>query len=203
MIVASTGPIGLDQRFCAVVEKAWKDGIFIGLSVEVAKHLCRRALEDFQFTGIQPGGYGALVAFPVDHRPHLVEFAVRDFQPEFKTAKLWYCSMGSGQQITDPFLGLKREVFWEHGPPSTQDALFAITWTLQHVIDVNPGGVNSPINVAVLERGKKDRLGARLLANEELAQHQQNIVEAKAHLRSFRNKLQPGASPDVPDVPKP
>jgi hypothetical protein len=39
------------------------------------------------------------LGFVLGDKPHLCEFAVTDFQPEFKTETMWYGSMGSGQPI--------------------------------------------------------------------------------------------------------
>ena len=111
--------------------------------------------------------------------------------------------MGSGQTITDPFLGFMREVFWESGPPSVGDAVFAVTWTLEHVIGLNPGGVNGPISIAVLEKLKDRTMRGRRLDPTELAEHRQNVNAARAHLREYQKKLQPDASIGLPEVPKP
>lgn len=76
-----------------------------------------------------------------------------------------------------------------------QEGVFAATWTLDHAIRVNPGGVNGPARIAVLERAEKGRFKARLLDDAELAQHRQNVDEAKQHLREFRRKHEPSAGP--------
>lgn len=203
VIVAGTGAIGLTQRLCGLAEKAWQDKAFKGTPVEIGKMLCLHAIQDFSSTGVKQGEFGAMIAFPVQHKPELCEFAVADFQPELKTDKLWYCSMGSGQLITDPFLGLFREVFWHDGPPSLQDGMFAVTWVLDQAIKLNPGGVNGPIQIAILEKTDPTKTKARFLSESELGQHRENVSAAKAHLRRYRDELQPKNSSDVPDVPKP
>ena len=58
-----------------------------------------------------------MMAFVAEDNAQLCEFAVSDLQPELKTAKLWYCSMGSTQPITDSFLALMRDILWKDGPP--------------------------------------------------------------------------------------
>ncbi len=146
------------------------------------------------------GGYGALVAFPIHDQHYLCELAVQDFQPELKKSKIWFCSMGSGQMIADPFLALMREVFWPNDPPTLQDATLAATWTLDHAISVNPGGVNGPARVAVLER-VSGSLRARELTDDDLQEHRQNIEEAKGRLREYRSQQQ-ATAPDIPDVPR-
>lgn len=203
VIVAGTGPIGHSQRFCAIIEKAWDDKMFQEHPpLECAKLLTRAAIEDLAQTYCKLGQYGALVAYPCGDRFNLCEFQLADFQPELKTDRIWYCSMGSAQRITDPFLALMREVFWEQGPPNTQDGIFAVTWALDHAVNINPGGVNAPITIAVLERAKKG-LEARLLSGDELASHWLNVQEAKGHLRDFRKKHLPEAAEGAPDIPRP
>lgn len=200
IIIAGTGQVGYGQRFCDVVQKAWNNGIFKEPGLEIARKLARAHLEDLQFTGAKQGEYGALVAFPSGARTFLCEFAIKDFQPELKLPELWYGSMGSTQPITDPFLGLVREIFWSEGPPTLQEGIFAVTWALEHAISVNPGGVNGPIRLAVLERDRKGQLGARLLKDNELYEQSQAIEAAKTNLREWRQKLQ---SPDQPDTETP
>lgn len=202
VIVAGTGSVGLDQRFCAIVKAAWDQKLFQRDPIAVGKKLSQDFLRDLQDTFLKPGQYGALVAFPFGHRFHLCEFTLSDFQPELKTEKIWYCSMGSAQMIMDPFLALMREVYWEDSPPDIQDGVFAATWTIEHAIKVNPGGVNKPIRIAVLELGKKGKTHARMLEDSELDEHRQNIKEAKEQLRKLRRQHQE-LSPDIPDVPKP
>src|SRR3989338_6678558 len=202
VIVAGTGQVGIDQRFRAITEKGWEDKIFQKSPIEVAKHLSRTGIEDLSHTYLKPGQYGALVAFPFGHKHQLCEFQIADFQPELKTERLWYCSMASAQPITDPFLGLIREVFWKEGPPPVSEGIFAVTWALEHAINVNPGGVNDPIRIAILERVDGGQLKARMLTESELGQHRQNVEAAKEHLREFSKRHQPGAIENL-EIPKP
>jgi hypothetical protein len=114
IILASTGAIGLGQRFSNIVERYWNDKKGVGKSHhEVARELCHLGCENFASTGVAKGHCGALLAFPSSSakRPQLCEFSATDFQPEFKNDNIWFVSMGSGQPITDPFLGLMRRVF--------------------------------------------------------------------------------------------
>ena len=201
VIVAGTGQIGLGQRFTDIVKMAWNNSVFqkVTSPIEIVKTLCAAGVKDFSSTQA-PNEYGALVAFPYGGRAHLCEFAVRDFQPELKNERLWYVSMGSGQSITDPFLALMRRVFWHNDPPSCQDAVFAVTWALQHAIDVNPGGINGPLCLAELAPQKKGRLQARMIPDGEIGEHLENVEGAIVHLRTYPTMLQ-GKS-DAPDVPR-
>jgi hypothetical protein len=210
IIVAGTGQIGLGQRFCEVTENAWDAKVFGSnpssspgtprSALWAARELSRLAIEDFKSSYAPAAQYGALVAFPFQGRQYLCEFALRDFQPEMKTERLWYCSMGSAQAITDPFLALMREIYWNDGLPTVQEAAFVVTWTLEHAIQVNPGGVNGPIRIGVLQDLGKNQPTARILADDELDEHRQNIMEAKQILRDYRVRHQPDT--EVPNVPK-
>lgn len=201
VIMAGTGEIGLSQRFKKIVQDAWEGNQFRGSQFHVIKLLTKNAIDDFRSTYVQPGSFGALVAFPVNQKPYLCEFSQNNFQPELKTERLWYVSMGSAQTITDSFLALMREIFWHDGPPSLQEGLFAVTWTLQHAIKVNPGGVNEPLHVSVLERARKGHLEARLLVDSELDEQRQAIADAEKHLYEWSKTLQTPDQPDIPTVP--
>lgn len=206
VIVAGTGSVGLGQRFRAVVEDLCEDRFYNQRAdaVELGKQLARKAKEDFGETGAPKNKYGALVAFPRRNDTHLCEFDVETFQPELKPLSgIWYCSMGSSQHITDPFLGFIREVFWQEGPPSVNQALFALTWTLDHAVQVNPGGVKDPISVAVLEEDQQGGSpSAYRLDEEELGEVRISIEDAKETLREFPNQLTPEAAGDR-EVPEP
>lgn len=202
MILASTGELGYGQRFSEVIKNINQQDGFRGSPVEIGKRLSREFIEDLRYTYVQPGGFGALVAFAIENAFQLCEFSGASFQPELKTARLWYCSMGAAQHITDPFLAFIRNVFWKAGQPSMHEGIFAAWWTLDHAIEVNPGGVNGPINIAVLERTKAYQIRARVLSADELGEHKQNVKEAKDRLRQFPEKHSPEAAKDL-DIPKP
>ena len=200
VIIAGTGSIGLGQRFTEIVKAAWKASKFKGDAFSAARHLTKTTIDDFSATYVQTGKYGALAAFSCNQKPVLCEFESASFQPEFKTEKLWYVSMGSSQPITDPFLAFIRNVYWGGGPPSVYDAVFAITWALDHAIEINPGGVNGPVQMAVLEKiGAAYK--ARMLPDDELQEHRQNIDAAKEVLRQHRTKqTAPAEAVEVPSA---
>lgn len=202
VIVAGTGSGGMGQRFTAIVDQAWRDKVFMKPPIEVGKALAAIGIKDFASTHAQPGQYGALVAFPCQKKPCLVEFAVTDFQPELKTHDFWYVSMGSGQMIADPFLGLIREAFWDDGVPSCKDATFVVTWILSQAIKLNTGGVNGPMQIAVMD-GKSGELNARMVDQTELDGHEANVEGLTAHIRKYRDILRGGAVQQAPGVPKP
>lgn len=199
IIVAGTGQIGLGQRFCDLIDQGYKTGKFKSKNgIQFASEICHIAVEQFSYTAAPKGEYGALVAFTAENDIHLCEFAIADMQPELKTTGIWYASMGSGQIIADPFLGLMRKVFWDDGMPSLQEGIFIATWTLEHAIHVNAGGVNGPIQLAILEKNGS----ARMLTEAELAEHQESASGAEAHLRLYRDKLSGKSATSAPEIPK-
>lgn len=203
IVVAGSGQIGLGQRFCKILDDAWNNKFFTGDAVTVAKRLCEQTMKDFSSTAAARGTYGALVAFFVGGSHHLCEFQELDFQPELKVDPIWFCSMGSAQPIADPFLALMREIYWPVGQPSLQDGIFAATWALDHAVEVNPGGVNKPIRIGVLQKSEKGDYAASELTVDELSLHRESIDEAKKTLKDLR-RSQESLEPQMnaPEAPK-
>lgn len=204
VIVAGTGEIGLGQRFSAITKQAFSETPFRQKKpLDLVTELSQRTLNNFGATIFKNLNhcipYGALVAFQNGGATHLCEFQLENMRPELKTDKLWYVSMGSGQVIVDPFLSLMRKAFWNAGPPTKQDATFAVTWALLHAVDCNPGGIGEPIQIAELTKDGKGHPHARLLGENELQEHRQNVQNAVEYLGAYRDKLKgTGAAPEVP-----
>ena len=205
VIVAGAGQVGLGQRFNAVVEKAWSEKFFSGTNttpLEIAKRLSAAGINDFVETSAPKGEYGALVAFPCGKKFCLCEFAIKDFQPELKDENIWYVSMGSGQTIADPFLGLLRRTFWKDSPPKLNEGIFAVTWTLEHAIELNPGGIKGPSQIAVMSANESGDLLARLLDDAELGEHIDNVHGAEEYLGKYSQMLS-GGSETGKQIPSP
>lgn len=206
IILAGTGPVGMKQRFAHTIDQLWKANEFKVDGITVARKLSAHAIKDFRDTFAPQGQFGALVAFPVHKNLVLCEFDIANFQPELKTADIWYFSMGSGQPITDPFLAFIRGIFWMDGkPPTCQDGIFATVWAIQHAVEVNPGGINGPVRIATLTLNKKGEPQARILDAGELDEHRDNIIGAKKYLQGYaetlRSKREVPATP-IPEPPK-
>lgn len=201
LILAGTGRIGLGQRFASVLENSYEKKDFQGSAIDVGMKISQSAVKNFAATDAGKGQYGALLAFPLKGKAHLCEFAVADFQPELKDEHLWYCSMGSSQPITDPFLGFFREIYWEEGPPNVSEGVFVALWTLQLAIKLNPGGVGGKPVIAVLAPGKDGHLVARQLSEAELAEQEGAVEAATEHLRGFREMLREGTGEELPEPP--
>jgi len=202
ILVAGTGEVGLNQRFCNQIKIAYESKLFKDSEIECCRNISRNALIDFEQTGIKiPNiNYGALVAFPIHDKHYLCEFGINTIQPELKTKKIWYVSMGCTQGITDPFLAFIREIFWENELPNINEAIFAIYWTIDHAIKVNPGGVNGPISIAILEKSNGS-FSPRKLTDEDLFEHIQNIEDAKKALKDYKT-FQQSKTAVIPKVPQ-
>lgn len=192
IILAGTGTVGHGQRFRDVIKALHEKKEMQGKTgSEIGKLLSIQALMDFRETGLEKVPYSAFVAYPADEGPILCEFLGNEclFQPEIKEIDdLWFTSAGSGQFITDPFLALFRKLFWSDGAPNLNEGVFMALWALIHACEVNAGGIKGPINIAVLE-SKKGKYSARLLNDNELAEHHNMVDAASSHFSKFQSVL--------------
>jgi hypothetical protein len=205
IIFATTGAGGLGQRLEFVLRGLRQSPIWPGAQrLPLALEISRRMLQNMQATFLNPGQLGALVAFPCQNAFHLCEFAVADFQPEMKTVDTWFVSMGSGQMITDPFFGLLRRTLFRDAQPTLAEGVLAAYWALHNAIELNTGGINGPIQVAVLRRPAPDAaFEARLLGDDELAEHAGAIASIEDYLADYRQQLtpQPAQAEPPPEPP--
>lgn len=201
-IFAGTGQIGAAQRFNAALDFGWVAGKFKGQDAptEYGKTICKLAMEDFGSTKMPDGSFGALVAFPIKGQHHLCELGIIGLQPELKNSKMWFVSMGSGQSITDPFLGLMRRVFFQSDQPNLTEGLFLATWALQNAISLNPAGINGPPQVATLSFNKGEPT-AQILSDDELEEHKNSVEAAEKHLADYLNKKAVSSPTALPSPP--
>ena len=207
IIIAGTGAVGHMQRFSAVIQQCWDQKALMGKSeIEIGKMLSSAGIRDFDQTHTMNRLiFSAMVAYPANDQPSLCEFPGMQgmFQPEIKKVDdLWFSSAGSGQSITDPFLALLRKVYWRDEAPALQGGIFTALWALQHACEVNPGGINEPVTIAVLAR-EKGKLRARMLDDAELAEHRNMVAEATMHMATFRDILEGKGKPSDVPMPKP
>jgi hypothetical protein len=107
--------------------------------------------------------------------------------------------MGSGQPITDPFLGLMRKVFWNDDTlPNVAEATWITYWTLSHAIDLNAGGIQGPVAIATLRKSGDSSPIATLLEEEELQEHRDNVRDVELYLRKYRDETHQR----IPEGPK-
>ncbi len=200
IIFAGTGQVGLGQRFESVLRLVWQHPNLDNMGpLDIAKLICVKTIEDFASTNAPRGEFGAVVAFAHRKRFYLYEFAVKDLQPEMKTPDMWFVSMGSGQVITDPFLGFLRRAFFQEGRPTLSEGVFAVNWALKQAIELNTGGINGPAQIGVLE---SDAPGipfrAKLLSDTDLSEHNDAVVAVTKHLGKFRDMLSDKITSPIP-----
>lgn len=184
LVVASTGSVGLGQRFIENATNLWRTRNFRKRStLDIGRAIAKSSVNDFASTKAKQGHYGALVSCPIrKSSPALIEFESRTLQPHVKDSDIWYAAMGSGQLLADPLLGFVREAIWSNQPPhSCHDAMFGAMLVLSLSCRMAPSGVRGPVKMAVVERANGETK-ARHLDEDELD-------ELQEHVRSFMSKI--------------
>jgi 20S proteasome alpha/beta subunit len=216
IIIGTSGPVGLGQKFAGEVSTAWAEKKFrdqdvmrVMSTVEglFRPHIMREVQVAQAFVQIQgpvaaaSAMFKTVVALPVKQRWELIQFDEKG-AAERATDQLPFVTIGGGQSIADPFLAFLRRIFWPDKPPNLSDGVFAVLWTLRHAIDTNPGGVADPIQIMTLLPQGGD-LVASELSEPQLEEHKQYVDLAEARLRDFRKDLTPGSAETVAEPPEP
>lgn len=222
MIMGVSGQLGLAQLYVDRVDELWR-GKKLGINVALpqtqreirdaiyqdAAPAMKSAGESVPFLGtsIASGlvNTSSLIALPIGGttgRPELVQ-CNHVGQAEAATDDLPYVAIGSGELIADPFLAFLRRVFWPDRLPDLGDGILAVTWTLLHVIDLNPGGVSEPIQLAVLAKSRRRELQPRELPPNDIEEHRQQVKDAERHLGEFMStgQVEPPTPPNLPELP--
>jgi hypothetical protein len=203
-IFALTGDLGQNARLRIIAENHHAIIAKCGHAIEYPLQLTQAIILQFTATGIS----NAIEAFPVlafvhggEHQCCLFEGRL---QPRLLDEHHYYAAHGSGKLSADPFLRFITDVFCPNGRPTVREGVFLAAWTVQHVIDVNPGGVAGPVRIATLERDGAGVLTARSLPTAEIDEHLQAIESAASALRKWRDEIQSGhAADDAPEPPTP
>ena len=208
VIFATTGAVGLSQRFHQIL-KGHYDGKLFGRQncIPAVTTIARDMVQDMQksFVMQQEGlgwGFGAVLAAQFNDGVELVEFSPVDFQPELKRGKLFFSSVGSGQTLADPFLSFVCRVLWQDKPPTIDIARFGIHWALRHTIQCAPGGVGEPIKLGVFGR-QGHEWQCRLLDEPELQEDVEYIEAIEAHIRAYQRSVVDNADVPAPAPPEP
>ena len=215
VLMGVSGQVGLSQLFCDGVKGAWDNKEFgqnVGLE-DVQRKLHQIVVNETKtgLAGSQPFGGNAtqlvmtssLVALPVGGYSGYSELIRIDCPgvAEAASHELPYAAIGSGQPLADPFLAFLRRIFWPYTLPTVAQGIFATMWTLRHAIEVAPGGVADPIQMAVVSKGKGQQFTAKQLSDGEIAEHQQSVEDAEEYLRQLNEKGSGDISP-LPEVPE-
>jgi 20S proteasome alpha/beta subunit len=204
VIVACTGAIGFAQRLHEHVEAAIKGGVFSNLVArECTANISKRFLTDLvgsmaQIGGQNGVGFGALIAAHLKDGPILIEYGTNDFQPEIKTEKLFFVSMGSGQVLADPFLAFVSKVLWKSKMPTVDEAKLGVYWVLDHTIKLAPGKVGPPLRLATLRITE----GKWIAAEQDTQEFAQYVEELENHIGEFiRAPIEEARATSPPSVP--
>jgi hypothetical protein len=159
-------------------------------------NLSQQIVQQLSSTGIPPNNINvnAVLAFVQGGSCHCCVFE-GFMQPRLLDAHHYYVALGSGKLSADPFLRFVSDTFCAAGqPPNVHLATFLAVWVVQHVINVNPGGVAGPIRVSVFERNAAGGYDAKELQPAEIAAHVTALDDAAEALRKWRNDIQSGAA---------
>jgi 20S proteasome alpha/beta subunit len=203
-IFALAGDIGQNARVRMIAESNHTAIARTNHPIDFPLQLSQTVIQQFTATGINK----SIDASPVlayghggQHQCCVFEGA---FQPRLLDEYHYYSAHGSGKLSADPFLRFLTDVFCPNGRPTIREGIFLAAWTVQHVIDVNPGGVAGPVRIATLEKDASGAFVARSLDTNEIDEHLQAIESAAAALRKWRDELQSGhAADDAPEPPTP
>jgi 20S proteasome alpha/beta subunit len=220
IIVATTGEVGLAQRLVERVEHlhhlfrdkkpgeaavAFVADLRANFDATGAwSELVQRAPDGKRELIQRVYGIGALLGFEHRGAPVLLELAVHSLQPEFKGGHIsCFCSMGSGAQFAEPFLGFERRVFKPEGAedlwtPKLATGTFLATMALDHVIDVNTGGVDGPMQIATLRDTGNGVWRARVLSKDDMGEPLQLLDEAYRHMGGFQRVFDAKGKKDLP-----
>jgi 20S proteasome alpha/beta subunit len=159
--------------------------------------------DEFQSTGVGNAlQVNAILAFLYLNSCYCCAFEGK-MQPRLLDKDHFYVALGSGKLSADPFLRFLVDTFCQPGCPTVREGVFLATWAVQHVIDVNPGGVAGPIRVAVLEKDQLGKYIARELPDTEIGEHQQAIESARDALRDWRKNIGGQSTHVVQKIPQP
>jgi 20S proteasome alpha/beta subunit len=240
VVVGTSGPVGLGQRYVAEVEELYKvasreaekhpilaplGGVRLGrlkphramtaIRQAIAMHLTlesqiagqlARAIQNDAINGTM---CAMLVAMPIDTGEHAATKKVHLFQfdrygaPEEATEKLPLVALGSGQRAADPFLSYLRSILWKDRVPTVAEARFVAQWTLQYVIDTDPGGVGGPIQLITVQP-KADGTGT-VATSDDTEAGEEAIAAIKQQIADFVGSIREDKSgaPEAPPVPPP
>jgi 20S proteasome alpha/beta subunit len=217
MIYAFTGPIGIAQILAPAFDRLAKSSftnpattapVADGMKIiatrirEESKGFFEGATMVAPLVGRDVAGATvlckSLVGVCWGNRPRLFQF---DFSgaPEEVTDELRFVTLGSGQNIADPFLAFLKRVLWRDRAPTVGEGRLAAAWTVHHVSQTNFGGVGGDLQMATLTL-EKGRPRVEVIA--EPGEHYQKVQSAEAALLKHVSSAGE-AEPAAPEPPVP
>jgi hypothetical protein len=204
-LFAFAGDQGQAARFKIMAEHQHPQIAGLAHALDYGLGMSGGIVQQLANTGITGNAIGTntILAFCHGGAHHCCMFEGQ-LQPRLLDENHFYAALGSGKLSADPFLRFLVDVFCPNGRPTLREAVFLAAWSIQHVIDTNPGGVAGPIRVATFSVDEYGAVQAIELPDSEIAEHQQAIESAAAALRKWRDEIQSGdAAQNAPEPPAP
>ena len=113
---------------------------------------------------------------------------------------MWYVSMGSGQAIADPFLGFLRRVFWPDNPPPVSEGKLYVCLALDHVIHLNTGGIQGPMQIAEIRKDPSGKFKATIINESDMEEHIENVRSLYDYIKDYPKSGEALISPKKPEL---
>lgn len=159
-------------------------------SFEIATTLSQHVINNYLLTNINTIPHNIptsiLAAFSSSSSYYLVNFPSPNFQPIFFDERNPFCSIGSGHHITNPLLSFLKGIFWPDETLTLNDGIFAAIMSLKLAIEINPGGINKPICVGILQKVSNNEFVTNLLDEDLMQEHLNNADSAVEHFQSYK-----------------
>jgi 20S proteasome alpha/beta subunit len=196
IITATTGSIGLSQRYISILTRLTKQGIKKKDEMKFATDISHEVIADFQNTPpfsshpYQGWGLGALLGFSIDDNFYLVEFDVTNFRPEFKNKRdLPIVSMGLGQRFADPFLAFLWKDFLKGEEISLEEGILVACWALEHTLKVNYGMIGGDKKISLLTKNSNKDIECRNLSQEEIMHYSNHIIDIMTYISNYKKEF--------------
>lgn len=202
-IFAFAGDQGQADRFRVLADAQNPLNFVNSHPIEYPLVVTQSIIQQFAATGIGEAiGVNTILAFNCQHGHQCCAFMGK-LQPWLLDADHFYVALGSGKQMADPFLRFLTDVLCPK-QPTVREAVFLATWTIDHVIRTNPGGVAGPIRIALLDANIAPA-SCRELTATEIGEQEQAVASASKVLRDWRDlisgRVEQGTSPPPPERP--
>lgn len=203
-VFSFAGDQGQASRFHVMAELSHAMITQQGHPLDYPLALTKGIVNQFNSTGLSSFGVNTILGFVHNDKAHCCVFDGNLLQPRLLDEHHYYVALGSGKLSADPFLRFLVDIFCRSGQPNVREAIFLATWSVQHVIDTNPGGVAGPIRIAVMEKDHGGSFVARDLPDTDMEESKQAIDSAAEALLTWRKNIQSGqAAEGIPPLPEP
>lgn len=200
-VFAFAGDQGQAMRFKALADAHHAFPTTASTPLDYPLAVTQEIVKQFISTGIQNSvNLNVILAFLHGGLSYCCAFEGL-IQPRLLDSQHYYVALGSGKLSADPFLRFLDDIFCQGKQPNVREAIFLATWAVQHVIDVNPGGVAGPIRIAVFEKDQTGVFTARELPDTEMEEPKQAVESAGEALRDWRKNISGQGAPEPMNAP--